>query len=66
MKAKSFTTGLSGGIEHSMGILDKFVADLGDIVINDITDTVYSAQLNHNGHPPKAVIVRVITFIPVK
>ena len=64
MKVKSFVVGVAEGVDPSMERLDMMVADLGDVVIHSLVDTVYSAEVNSSGKPPDERIVRVVIYTP--
>ena len=64
MKVKTFVVGLVDGVVPSLTRLDECVAELGNVVIHSLVDTVYSADSNSLGRPPGERIARVIVYTP--
>lgn len=60
MKVKSFCVGLANGIEWAIEALDKFVSNLGNVQIHQVTDTLYTDT--NTDFTFSRTIVRVITY----
>jgi len=65
MKVKSFSVGLANGVCDSIKALDKYVLELGDVQIHQLTDTFYPSiaeMIGIGGNPFSPHIVRVVLY----
>lgn len=64
MKIRSLIAGMADGIDGAYRVLDReFDASIPkDAAIHSATDTYYSDEQNRWGHPPGALIIRVVLY----
>lgn len=60
MKVKTFVAGVANGVRDAFSMLDQDIADLGDIVVHSVVDSIYSEQ--QLGPKMDTRIVRVVVY----